>query len=1049
MTTEAGAVTAAVVPPGPVWLSREPDRLTVVPDPGACDPPPGPDHADLVELANAVCGTRVGWVSRVDRDRHWFTSLVGARPTEVPAAGLSFCRQAIAQANGSDLFQVVDATLDPRFAGNPLVAGELHLRFYAGVPLVMSDGRAIGCLCVTDDQSRQLTPQQRTALRTLAKAVVDRLELHRPAQQLLRPNASVGADKLHLLLESTGEGIYVVDTAGLCTFVNRAATELLGYRRDELLGRHMHDLLHHHRADGAPYPVSDCPIYQIHRTRQPCRVDSEVFFRKDGRPFPTEYSAFPITADGTPAGLVTGTVVTFTDITARTAARAAVEAARAELERQNRRLREQAAALTEGELRFRSILDNSTPLIFAMGRDGRILFHNRRFAAPHGGGDLAGRNAYALLPPAAVHAVRENDAQVWETGRAEVFEIAMRVGGGRTVHLLSSMFPLTNAAGQMTALCVIATDIAAQKLAETDLRSAMAVADAARAQAERLGTEAQAARAELDRQNQQLREQADALAEGELRLRSILDNCEAAIFARDRQGRFVMLNRYYANRLRRPPEDVVGRTLADLYPPEVAARLSEHDQIVWETQTAHSFEERVLLQGNPVDILSCRFPLTDAAGRMTAVACITSDITKRKAAEAAVQAARGLAEAAREQAVAASVAKSEFLANMSHEIRTPLNGVIGMAELLLGTGLSAEQERFTKVLRTSADALLGVINQVLDFSKIEAGKLELEATNFDLTEVVTGVVDLLAHRAASKGLALAADVPATCPRQVCGDPVRLRQILINLVNNAVKFTDRGNVTLRVAAATGPTAGGTGSDIALRFEVIDTGPGIPADRLDRLFKSFSQVDASTTRRHGGTGLGLAISARLATLMGGQTGVQSTVGEGSTFWFTARVQAVDPACGERPALPAAVRTDLPVASPLAGLRVLVAEDNEVNQEVVMHLLGRWACIATIVSDGQAAVDALAADPTGFDLVLMDCQMPILDGFAAAAEIRRREAGLRLAAPLPILALTASAIAGDRERCLAAGMDGYVTKPIQPVELRNALASLAGYRSKRPAA
>jgi PAS domain S-box-containing protein len=555
--------------------------------------------------------------------------------------------------------------------------------------------------------------------------------------------------------------------------------------------------------------------------------------------------------------------------------------------------------------------------------------------------------------------------------------------------------------------------------------------------------EVEVARAEMDRQNRQLRGQARVLIEGELRMRSILDNSTALIYARDRQGRFLFVNPRCARLLGRTEAELLGLNSHDLFPAEMADPIVAHDEQVWRTAAEHTFEERVTVDGRALCTTSSRFPLTDASGRMVAVCGIATDITDRLAAEAELRAAKEAAEragaaadVARELAQAASAAKSEFLANMSHELRTPLNGVIGMGELLLGTPLSAEQERFTRVLRTSADALLGVINQVLDFSKIEAGKLELEATDVDPSAVVGGVVQMLAHRAAAKGLTLTADVAPTVPQAVRGDPVRLRQILVNLVNNAVKFTDAGGVAIRLTAA---TAGGDPTDVELRFEVADTGPGIPANRIGHLFQSFSQVDASTTRRYGGTGLGLAISARLATLMGGRTGVESTVGVGSTFWFTAHVRpAVAPAAS--PAPMAATPPAVPGPAPLAGLRVLVAEDNDVNREVIGHLLKRMGCGPTIVEDGQAAVDAVSADPDAFDLVLMDCQMPVLDGFAAAREIRRREAGFGRGQPLPILALTASAVVGDRERCLAVGMDGYVTKPIHPAELRDAILALA---------
>ena len=375
----------------------------------------------------------------------------------------------------------------------------------------------------------------------------------------------------------------------------------------------------------------------------------------------------------------------------------------------------------------------------------------------------------------------------------------------------------------------------------------------------------------------------------------------------------------------------------------------------------------------------------------------------------------------------ASAAKSEFLANMSHEIRTPLNGVIGMLGLLGGTRLDDHQQRYAAVAHASAKALLALINDILDFSKIEAGKLDLDPVPFDLPGVAAEAVAVLSGPANAKGLALACHVDPAVARRRVGPADRVRQVLVNLIGNAVKFTDAGSVTLAVTADDGGTDGSSGGPDGVRFAVTDTGVGIPPDRLDRLFKSFSQVDASTTRKYGGTGLGLAISRQLAGLMGGTVGVRSDLGRGSTFWFTARLP-VDPSATAAPPLLPAARPPSPAAPP-AGRRLLVAEDNEVNQMVVGELLRRLGYAFDLVGDGRAAVDAVAAG--GYDLVLMDCQMPELDGFAAATAIRSAEAAAGRPR-LPVVALTANAIKGDRELCLAAGMDDYLSKPIDPQEL-----------------
>ncbi|NUQ66010.1 MAG: response regulator [Pirellulales bacterium] len=635
--------------------------------------------------------------------------------------------------------------------------------------------------------------------------------------------------------------------------------------------------------------------------------------------------------------------------------------------------------LRDSQALYSSLVENLPVHVLRKDREGRFAFANRSFCESIGKPleQIAGKTDFDLYPEEMANKYRQDDRRVMLTGT--IFHAVERNradGGLRYVEVMKS--PVRDAAGQIVGVQVVFWDVTERIRAESEL------------------------------------EQERYL------LHALMDHLPHNIYFKDTESRFTRINKAMAAFFGLgSAAEAVGKTDFDFFTAEHARQAKEDERAILDTGMPVVDKEEVETwpDGRTTWVLTTKMPLYDG-GTIVGTFGISRDITRQKQAEEAMRAAKEAAEAA-------SLAKSTFLANMSHEIRTPMNAIIGMTELVLDTPLAPSQREYLLMVRDSAESLLGIINDVLDFSKIEAGKLEMDARPFELRECLGDAIKSLALRAHTKGLELALHVAPEVPDQIVGDAGRLRQVLLNLVSNSIKFTEAGEVIVDVRLERCE-----GGRALLRFSVTDTGIGISGDVLGRIFEAFEQADVSSTRRHGGTGLGLAISSRLVERMDGRIWVESELGKGSVFCFTAAFGVREEQAAARRAAPTL----------LAGMRVLVVDDNATNRVILEEMLASWGLSPTSAGgsrDAMAALRLAFRKGNPFALVLTDANMPEIDGFSLAQEIRN-DPELRSTV---IMMLTSGDRSGDVARCKEMGVEAYLLKPIKQSELFDAVLAALG--------
>ncbi len=646
----------------------------------------------------------------------------------------------------------------------------------------------------------------------------------------------------------------------------------------------------------------------------------------------------------------------------------------------------QDETIWEGLFLLDALFNGSPDRILVLSADGSILTLNSSAAAAFGKEpeELIGKNPFAMFPSPVMQRRRTYHDQVVSSGKPVSYQDER---GG--IYLNTTLFPIMSESGKVAKVIVVGRDYSVFRAREEVLRSYR------------------------DRSQILVQERTRELEEVNARLSAMISGMEEGVVFANSKDLVTEVNEYFCRFVGKDREEIVGKNIREFHTDNINQKVLGHLEDFREHPGASPVITQKAIQG--VEVILRLQPIyyeDEYQGVLLNIINVNPLVQ------------------ARTQAEQANRAKSEFLANMSHEIRTPLNGIIGMTELALATELNREQREYLEIVKNSADSLLTILNDILDFSKIEARKLELEQMDFDLRTTIENAAGTMAAKAHAKGLELTCRIKPDVPTALVGDPTRLRQVLMNLTGNSIKFTNRGEIAIRVEVAEESEEA-----VLLAFFVTDTGMGIPSDKISLIFESFRQADGSITRTYGGTGLGLAISKQLVELMGGDIQVESEPGKGSTFRFTSRFGLAKKPITSKPR---------PAVHDLTGIRVLIVDDNATNRQIFKEMAESWGLEASEAKDAEQAVeimDSASRDACPFDIMLLDCSMPGTDGFSLARKVNTLDQERRTR----IILLTSMGEKGDISRCKELGIAGYLLKPIRQSELLEAITMALGYKAR----